>query len=86
MRDRIDGATGSGPVLKKFPSPKTLALRPAILQGNACRTLQSVKGAVAQWLEQGTHNPLVVGSNPTGPTFYSSFGSYVARDGCHGLC
>ena len=25
-------------------------------------------GSVAQWLEQGTHNPLVVGSNPTGPT------------------
>ena len=26
------------------------------------------RGAVAQWLEQGTHNPLVVGSSPTGPT------------------
>ena len=25
-------------------------------------------GPVAQRLEQGTHNPLVVGSNPTGPT------------------
>ena len=25
-------------------------------------------GAVAQWLEQGTHNPWVVGSIPTGPT------------------
>lgn len=25
-------------------------------------------GSVAQGLEQGTHNPLVVGSNPTGPT------------------
>ena len=25
-------------------------------------------GPVAQWLEQGTHNPLVVGSTPTGPT------------------
>ena len=24
--------------------------------------------AVAQWLEQGTHNPSVVGSIPTGPT------------------
>lgn len=22
-------------------------------------------GPLAQWLEQGTHNPLVVGSNPT---------------------
>ena len=27
-------------------------------------------GPVAQRLEQGTHNPLVVGSNPTGPTIY----------------
>jgi hypothetical protein len=25
-------------------------------------------GPVAQWSEQGTHNPLVVGSIPTGPT------------------
>ena len=25
-------------------------------------------GPVAQWLEQGTHNPLAVGSNPTRPT------------------
>ena len=24
-----------------------------------------VKGSVAQWLEQGTHKPKVVGSNPT---------------------
>ena len=29
-----------------------------------CYTL---RGAVAQRLEQRTHNPLVVGSNPTGP-------------------
>ena len=28
-------------------------------------------GPVAQRLEQRTHNPLVVGSNPTGPTIYS---------------
>ena len=26
------------------------------------------KGPVAQRLEQGTHNPLVGGSNPSGPT------------------
>ena len=25
-------------------------------------------GPLAQWLEQGTHNPLVPGSNPGGPT------------------
>ena len=29
-------------------------------------------GAVAQWSEQGTHNPLVVGSIPTGPTRFHS--------------
>ena len=25
----------------------------------------ALKGSVAQWLEQGTHKPKVVGSNPT---------------------
>ena len=28
---------------------------------------------MAQWLAQATHNRLVVGSNPTGPTFGTSF-------------
>ena len=32
-------------------------------------------GPVAQRLEQGTHNPLVVGSNPTGPTTLTSLSS-----------
>ena len=36
------------------------------------------QGAVAQRLEQGTHNPLVVGSNPTGPT--------VLEDHLQGRC
>ena len=27
-------------------------------------------GSVAQRLEQGTHNPLVLGSNPSGPMFW----------------
>ena len=31
-------------------------------------SLELRSGAVAQWLEQGTHNPWVVGSIPTGPT------------------
>src|SRR6185312_16452872 len=26
------------------------------------------RGPIAQWLEQGTHNPLVPGSSPGGPT------------------
>ena len=29
-------------------------------------------GPIAQRLEQGTHNPLVPGSNPGGPTTYLS--------------
>ena len=29
--------------------------------------LYTPRGAVAQRLEQGTHNPLVAGSNPAGP-------------------
>ena len=32
--------------------------------------VEFLRGPLAQWLEQGTHNPLVVGSNPTGPTKY----------------
>ncbi len=32
-------------------------------------------GPLAQRLEQGTHNPLVVGSNPTGPTILKSLSS-----------
>lgn len=32
--------------------------------------LHQKNGAVAQRLEQRTHNPLVVGSNPTGPTIF----------------
>src|SRR5262249_52403485 len=27
-------------------------------------------GPIAQWLEQGTHNPLVLGSSPGGPTSF----------------
>ena len=33
-----------------------------------CWKRHNPSGPVAQRLEQGTHNPLVVGSNPTGPT------------------
>ena len=28
---------------------------------------------VAQWLEQGTHNPLVAGSNPAGTNLFVTF-------------
>jgi hypothetical protein len=36
-----------------------------------CAYIQLLLGLLAQRLEQGTHNPLVVGSNPTGPTLVS---------------
>ncbi len=41
-------------------------------QASVPRHPLSIQGPVAQRLEQGTHNPLVVGSNPTGPTFPQS--------------
>src|SRR5690606_19810565 len=34
-------------------------------------------GPIAQWSEQGTHNPLVPGSNPGGPTNASLRGRHV---------
>ncbi len=36
--------------------------------------LLAVAGPVAQRLEQGTHNPLVGGSNPSGPTTFITSG------------
>ena len=31
--------------------------------------IDQIFGPLAQWLEQGTHNPLVLGSNPRWPTY-----------------
>ena len=40
-------------------------------------------GPVAQWLEQGTHNPLVVGSIPTRPTItIINKGNYMDDKNC----
>jgi hypothetical protein len=39
----------------------------------------ALHGSVAQGLEQGTHNPLVVGSNPTGPTKKTSSNFALGR-------
>ena len=36
-------------------------------------------GSIAQRLEQGTHNPLVPGSNPGGPTVFHSNSSYLGE-------
>ena len=38
-----------------------------------CYTITIVQGSVAQWLEQGTHKPKVVGSNPTRAIYYYRF-------------
>ena len=40
-------------------------------------------GPVAQRLEQGTHNPLVPGSNPGGPSL--RFGAQRESEGCHAV-
>src|SRR6478735_3848638 len=42
-------------------------------------TKSQPSGLVAQWLEQGTHNPLVLGSNPSGPTILRSCGATDRR-------
>ena len=42
-----------------------------------------VHGPVAQRLEQGTHNPLVPGSNPGGPSL--RFGAQRKSEGCHAV-
>ena len=45
------------------------AFSPLRFTSNATIRLQRGPcGPVAQWLEQGTHNPLVGGSNPSRPT------------------
>ena len=31
--------------------------------------IDQIFGPLAQWLEQGTHNPLVLGSSPRWPTY-----------------
>ncbi len=36
-------------------------------------------GPIAQRLEQGTHNPLVPGSNPGGPTNIRDFGCAISE-------
>ena len=49
--------------------PQSL-LAPSFIIGSCLLACPSKNGAVAQRSEQGTHNPLVVGSIPTGPTLF----------------
>ena len=47
----------------------------------------SFYGPIAQWLEQTTHNRLVGGSNPSGPTiFMSTAGHQLIYDDSCGFC
>ena len=47
----------------------------------------SFYGPIAQWLEQTTHNRLVGGSNPSGPTiFMSTAGHQLIYDDVCGFC
>src|SRR6476661_301453 len=57
--------------LRKFPTPgldgRTTRYGPA-RRRTAAQTPGELVGPVAQWSEQGTHNPPVAGSIPAGPT------------------
>ena len=57
-----------------FIPGKTACLRPPKppVQSRSC-------GPIAQWLEQRTHNPLVPGSSPGGPTNQSAANRRTAR-------
>ncbi len=46
--------------------------RKSLESSSAGRILGCVSGPLAQRLEQGTHNPLVAGSNPAGPILLGS--------------
>ncbi len=48
--------------------------------------LKQITGPVAQWSEQGTHNPLVVGSIPTGPTKQRNTKAFCLRTDVAQLC
>src|SRR5258707_2559909 len=58
---------------------------PAILNSLQHASSTHPNGPVAQRLEQRTHNPLVVGSNPTGPTNHPIESSRVSRASSFGL-
>ena len=57
---------GTGPKIKARRLPL------AIVSATLTQAVQVIEGPIAQRLEQGTHNPLVGGSNPSGPTNLAS--------------
>jgi hypothetical protein len=54
------------------PEIKARRLPPATVSATLTQAVQVIEGPIAQRLEQGTHNPLVGGSNPSGPTNLAS--------------
>ncbi len=66
-RQAMDDGIGIGPVLVDNESPD---FSPSWLYTLIDISAEK-QGPVAQRLEQGTHNPLVAGSNPAGPTMFS---------------
>ena len=68
-------ASGRLPEAQKRRLPVTVpATLPEVPSVSPC-------GPVAQWLEQRTHNPSVVGSSPTGPTIPQRLRTGEARTG-----
>src|SRR5437763_16969576 len=66
-----------GPYLNDTDRPEPLkffrTMRSSWSRAICYDLLPEKHGPVAQRLEQGTHNPLVPGSNPGGPSFISEF-------------
>jgi hypothetical protein len=47
---------------------KNISKRISFYENTIKKIQKNIHGPVAQWLEQGTHNALVAGSNPAGST------------------
>ena len=50
-----------------------------VLKSAGMRLYYLNHGTIAQWLEQVTHNHLVAGSNPAGPTIFQSLFFRITR-------
>ena len=57
-------------------------MRPRIRYTDAGHRFDCPQGPIAQRLEQGTHNPLVGGSNPSGPTIESATCEHLTCSSC----
>ncbi len=64
--------------MKQGGTPPYLVWGGGLPSGGGPATLPK-SGPIAQWLEQGTHNALVAGSNPAGPRTYRERRSLFLR-------